>query len=246
MDREQEQLQFIGFGGIIKEACKIIYTWRKIFTKITFSFIFPLTIIYLAYPQLDEILCKKIEKHEETKQWVIYICFTIAYLLLVLFLLLLSTSAVVYTIACIYTAKQFTFRKVLSVIPNVWRRFMTTFAYQFLIMLAYNFMALLVLIPVFVIMLAYDFVTLDVFIPLLRWMDEHKLYVLIICAFGYSIVFVYMNVIWNLANVVSVLEDFYGFGAIENSKALIKVFELNAGARAALVIWIIAFKVHTG
>ncbi|KAF5196389.1 polyadenylate-binding protein 1-B-binding protein [Thalictrum thalictroides] len=71
-------------------------------------------------------------------------------------------------------------------------------------------------------MLAYDFVTLDCFIPVLKWMDKHKLYVLIICAFGYSIGFVYMNVIWNLANVVSVLEDFYGFGAIENSKALIK------------------------
>ncbi|PIA46473.1 hypothetical protein AQUCO_01500189v1 [Aquilegia coerulea] len=222
MDRDQEELQFIGFGGIIKEACRIIYIWRKMFTKITLSFILPLTIIFLAYPQLDEILSRKIVKHEDAKQWIIYVSFTIAYLMLVLFLLLLSTSVVVYTIACIYTTKQFTFRKVLSVVPKIWRRFMTTFAYQFLIMLAYNFMALLVLIPVFVIMLAYDLITLDVFIPVLKWMDEHKLYVLIICVFGYSIGFVYMNVIWNLANVVSVLEDFYGFGAIENSKALIK------------------------
>ncbi|KAL0343189.1 UNVERIFIED_CONTAM: hypothetical protein Sangu_1206300 [Sesamum angustifolium] len=59
---------------------------------------------------------------------------------------LLSTSAVVYTIACIYTAKEVTLAKVMSVVPKVWKRLMVTFIWNFIIVFAYNVVSLLFLI----------------------------------------------------------------------------------------------------
>ncbi|KAJ6774139.1 PROTEIN putative-RELATED [Salix purpurea] len=59
---------------------------------------------------------------------------------------LLSTAAVVYTIACIYTAREVTFKKVMSVVPKVWKRLMITFLSIFIAVFLYNVVSILVLI----------------------------------------------------------------------------------------------------
>lgn len=225
MDSEPEELQFIGFLGIYKEAFKIVSSWRKIFTQITLSLILPLSFIFLAHIQIAEYLFGEILHNEAaldytrtnspmykriserlSSEWLTFWIFKAVYLLFVLILSLLSTSAVVYSIACIYTAKDLTFGKVLSVVPKVWKRLMITFLWNFFIMFVYNFVAILVV--VFFIVLFGDSVA----------------GVLMIFFVGviYIVGFVYINVIWHLASVVSVLEDVYGIQAMIKSKALIQ------------------------
>ncbi|OVA01991.1 hypothetical protein BVC80_1465g2 [Macleaya cordata] len=228
MDREPEELQFMGFYGIYREAYKIIVSWRKIFLQITLSFILPLSFIYLAQMEISELLFEKIIHNEHTLQRTrtgspmhnrihdrisseraTYWTFKAIYHIFLLILSLLSTSAVVYTIACIYTSKEITFKKVMSVVPKVWKRLMITFLWNFFILFLYNFFAILLLILLVITVGLYE--NQIAFILLLV--------VLIIC---YFIGFVYISVIWHLASVISVLEDSYGFKAFKKSKALIK------------------------
>ncbi|PIA28523.1 hypothetical protein AQUCO_06900058v1 [Aquilegia coerulea] len=228
MDREPEELQFIGFFGVYKEAYKIVFSWRKIFTEIALGLILPLSFIFLAHIYISELLFGKILHNEEvldytrtgsptynrisdrlSSEWITFWLFKAVYLLFVLILSLLSTSAVVYTIACIYTAKDLTFKKVLSVVPKVWKRLMITFLWNFTIMFVYNFAAIVVVV-------------------LCVWVADQigggviGTIIMFLLLIAYFVGFVYINVIWHLASVISVLEDMYGIQAMIKSKELIK------------------------
>ncbi|KAI3462371.1 hypothetical protein Pfo_019034 [Paulownia fortunei] len=226
MDREQEEIQFLGFFGILRESCNIVSTWRKIFSQITLFLILPLSFVYLAHIQITEILFTKIMHNEYmlvrtpegtrtydkisnvlTSEWTAYFLFKIGYFIFFIILALLSTSAVVYTIACIYTAKEIALKKVLSVVPKVWKRLMVTFIWSFIIVFAYNLVSLLVLIlgaitvgPIKIVGIVF----------------------LVVFSIVYLIGFFYITIIWHLASVVSVLEESYGLNAMTKSQALIK------------------------
>ncbi|PIA46472.1 hypothetical protein AQUCO_01500188v1 [Aquilegia coerulea] len=219
MDREPEEVKLIGFWGTLKETFKIIFTWKKIFTQITLSLILPLTIVFLGYPKLNDYVSRKADKNQDGRQWTIYALLTFLHVMILILLFLLSTAAVVYTIACIYTSKQFTFKRVLSVVPKVWKRLVVTFVVQFLLMLAYNIIALVIFVPLLLVMSGRPAVSI----------------VIIILAIFYIIGFVYINVIWSLANVVSVLEDLKGCGAVKKSKALLKGKMFVASALFVLI-----------
>ncbi|KZV54464.1 hypothetical protein F511_18949 [Dorcoceras hygrometricum] len=226
MDREQEEIQFLGFFGIVRESYSLVSSWRKIFSQIMLALILPLSSVYLAQIQITQILIFKIVTNESTlertpegsrsydrisnlisSEWTEVLLFKIGYLLFFLILALLSTSAVVYTIACIYTAKEITFVKVMSVVPKVWKRLIVTFICYFVIVFAYNIIA--VIIPVLAILLFQPSSTVGVIL---------LLFYLII----YFIGFLYINMIWQLASVVSVLEESYGVNAMLKSQSLIK------------------------
>ncbi|KAM7511168.1 hypothetical protein LguiB_010043 [Lonicera macranthoides] len=64
MDREQEDLQFLGLFGIYKESFKIIFSWRKIFSQITLALIIPLSFIFLAHSEISHLLFRKILRTE--------------------------------------------------------------------------------------------------------------------------------------------------------------------------------------
>ncbi|XP_010264907.1 PREDICTED: uncharacterized protein LOC104602788 [Nelumbo nucifera] len=225
MDREPEELQFLGFFGIYREAYKIISSWWTIFTKITLSLILPLSFIFLAHIQISEFLFAKILRNEDSldttpvdsprynvildrlsSEWTTYWLFKAAYFVFVLIFSLLSTSAVVYTVACVYTAKEITFRKIMSVVPKVWKRLMVTFLWNFIIVFAYNVVALLIFI-----------LTSIAVGP-----GAARTVVLLVFLAVYLVGLVYITVVWHLASVVSVLEDSYGIQAMIKSKALIK------------------------
>ena len=229
MDREQEDLQFLGFFGIINESFKIIFSWRKIFSQITLALILPLSFIFLAHIQISQLLFFNILDNEDrldhtqknsptyaklsdvvSSEKAALWAFKAAYFTFLLILSLLSTSAVVYTIASIYTAKEITFKKVLSVVPKVWKRLFITFICSFAIVLVYNIVAgaLLFSCLAFVGFSASGYTIVVLF---------GVLFLII-----YSIGFVYISIVWHLASVVSVLEDVYGFKAMIKSKALIK------------------------
>ncbi|KAI3886435.1 hypothetical protein MKX03_036722 [Papaver bracteatum] len=227
MDREPEELQFLGFFGIYREAYNIIASWRKIFSQIALAFILPLSFIYLAQIETSDLIFSKIMHNEHTlewtrsgspmynhiqdrltSEWTAFWIFKVLYLVFLLVLSLFSTSAVVYTIACAYTTKEITFSKVISVVPTVWKRLMITFLWTFLIMFLYNFVAFLIL---FLLGFTVGLSNPGVFDILL-----------VIMIIIYAIGFVYISVIWHLASVVSVLEESYGYKAFLKSKALIK------------------------
>ncbi|XP_048134405.1 uncharacterized protein LOC115726497 [Rhodamnia argentea] len=238
MDREQEEMQFLGLLGIIKESIKIIFTWRKIFSQITLALILPLSFIFLAHIEISNLLFGKIH-HDEgeldrtkadtsrhnklsdrlTSDRIELWFFRAVYFILYLIFSLLSTAAVVYTIACVYTSKPITFGRVMSVVPKVWKRLMITFLWSFLAVFVYN----LVTFPVFYLLFSlFDSAAITIalfFILLILYLSG----------------FVYISVIWHLAGVISVLEDIYGIQAMFKSKDLIKG---KLGVSIAIILWL--------
>ncbi|TXG53081.1 hypothetical protein EZV62_022250 [Acer yangbiense] len=225
MDREQEEMQFLGIFGIYKEAYKVILTWRKIFSQITLAFILPLSFIFLAHMEISNLLFSKIihtdreldytregtkKYHKLTqlisKEWTYFWLFEALYLTFFLILSLLSTAAVVYTIACIYTGKEVSFNKVLSVVPKVWKRLMVTFLCSFAALIVYIVVTIIVIfiwaVSIGNTVLGFPFLCV--------------IFIL------YLVGLVYMTIIWHLASVVSVLEESCGFGAVVKSHGLIK------------------------
>ncbi|XP_030470569.2 uncharacterized protein LOC115688783 [Syzygium oleosum] len=208
MDREQEERQFLGFFGIVKESIKIISTWRKIFSQITLAFILPLSLIFLAHIEVSAFVFAKITpEYNELSDFVTsnaieLLLFTVVSIVLVVIFSLLSTSAVVCTTTCVYTSRSITFRGVMRVFPKVWKRLMITYLWSFLAISIYIvvttviFSLLIALIPSPAIVLALVFIL-------------------------YLSGLVYISIILNLACVISVVEDIYGIQAMFKSKNLI-------------------------
>ena len=235
MDREQEEMQFLGLYGIYKEAYKIMNSWRRLLGQISLVLILPLSVIFLVHMEVSEVLLSKIHHNEivlkdtragsptynkvsdvlsseQTTYWL----FKLAYFTIFLILSLLSTSAVVYTIACIYTGREVDFKKVMSVVPKVWKRLMATFLCSYLFFFVYNILAVTIylFISIFVeILFIYIFGS-----------GSTKANILIfwVSIILYLVGLVYMTIVWHLASVVTVLEDTFGFGAMIKSKALIR------------------------
>ncbi|XP_042495142.1 uncharacterized protein LOC122074383 [Macadamia integrifolia] len=144
MDREPEELQFLGLFGIYKESLKIIFSWPKIFTKITLSLILPLTFILLAHIQLCDLLFSKIIKNQLlldpiSSEWISLLLFEASYLVFLIIFSLLCTSTVVYSIASIYTTKEVTFKKAITVFPKVRKSLMATFLWGLSFIVLHNF-----------------------------------------------------------------------------------------------------------
>lgn len=234
MDREQEEMQFLGVFGIVKEAYKIIISCNKILSQITLSLILPLSLLILIHIEVSDVVFDKIIHNEvnlsETQvgspkydkisdlissEWTFLFLFKLVYFIFLLTFSLLSTSAVVYTIACVYTARDLSFRKVMSVVPKVWKRVMVTFLWTFLAFFIYNVAATIVML--FIFFLFFLFVSYKAGIGLL-----------IVFSVLYVVGFVYLSLIWHLAGVVSVLEEARGIQAMNKSKALMKGKMLTA------------------
>ncbi|KAI6689494.1 hypothetical protein NL676_026322 [Syzygium grande] len=225
MDREQGEMQFLGFFGIYKESYRVIFSWRKIFSQITLALILPLSFVFLLHIQVSDVLFSKIvhnkieldETRPETarydkisdvlsKEWAVFLLFKALYFTVLLVFSLLSTSAIVYTIACIYTGREVAFGKVMSVVPRVWRRLMVTFLCVFMAIFVYIVVTVLILFTW----------------ALLIGTTNLGLVILAVLGIAYLVGFVYITLVWQLAGVVSVLEEDYGVKAMIKSKDLIK------------------------
>ncbi|XP_031116829.1 uncharacterized protein LOC116020499 [Ipomoea triloba] len=248
MDKEQDEIQFLGFFGIFKESFTLVSALKKIFFQITAVMIVPLSFIYLAHIEIsdiiftdilrDEYILDRIQEGTQTydkisdvlsSEWTAFWFFKIAYFIFFLILALLSTSAVVYTIACIYTSKDISFKKVISVVPKVWKRLMVTFLWSFLILFAYNILTLSILVLWLIMMGPRGFGLFGALLLTLMYMAG----------------FVYITVIYHLASVVSVLEDVHGLEAIIKSKGLIKG-KLGISAIIFMLLNTLFFGIQTG
>jgi hypothetical protein len=225
MDNEQEDMQFLGFFGCYKESFKIIFSWRKIFTKITLTLLLPLSFIFLFHIEVSNLIFKKIQHTEEqidhtqqgtpkyekltdiiSSQFITLLLFKLLYFTFLLIFSLLSTSAIVYTTASIFTSKDVSYKKVMKIVPKVWKRLMVTFLCAYAVFFVYNFITFFVIILLAIsIGIKNGGVILFIFLMIF-----------------YFIGFVYLTLIWQLASVVTVLEDLYGFKSMVKSKELIK------------------------
>ncbi|KAK1397950.1 Polyadenylate-binding protein 1-B-binding protein [Heracleum sosnowskyi] len=225
MDGEEKKFQFLGFFGILKEAYNIITSHRKIFSQITLSVILPLSLIYFVQKEISfgKIIPDKnvpddaqmgSQKYSNTSDMLFLWLFRIAFFIFSIILFLFSTSAVVYTVACIYTEKEITYKKVMKVVPKVWKRLMITFLWNFGITFGIIMGASLLIIIVITVLLVSGTLgqSATAGIPVAI------IVLLIIPLLGIA----YLSLVWQLANVISVLEDVYGIQALRNSKNLIK------------------------
>ncbi|XP_051139540.1 uncharacterized protein LOC127257203 [Andrographis paniculata] len=226
MDRDEQELKSMGLLGIYKESYRLIFRFPKIFTQITLTLILPLSIIFLSHNQVSNILHRRIIHVSTTADDVVsspltvYILIKATYFTFLLVFSLLATSAVVYTVACIYTSGDVAavaFRAVVTaVVPTVWKRLIITFLCTFFVFCTYNFVFLVTLFSVFLFFATFS----DNFL-----VGQAVVY-LVLAAYGFG--FVYMSVVWQVAGVVTVLEESYGFAAMVRSKGLI-----NAGGMTA-------------
>lgn len=225
LDREPEELQFLGVFGILAEAFKILRSCLKQLGAITATLILPLSFVILGHTLVSDPLIRKIQKNEDTfekqagspdanrtmalisSEWTRLLLFEGGYLVFLLAFSLLSTAAVVYTVACIYTGKQISYAKVMSVVPRVWKRLMLTFLWYFLIMVGYNTAVLVALVFVIVVVGTDNTVAFGLCV--------------VVLAAVFLAVHVYISALWHVASVISVLEDKYGIRAIQKSRDLI-------------------------
>ncbi|PIM98282.1 hypothetical protein CDL12_29238 [Handroanthus impetiginosus] len=199
MDKQQEeQIHSLGVFAIFRVSFLIIFSWTNLFTQITLSTIFPLSLLSLMH--------LKISDHFSQQNYTAFWLFQTVYFIFFLVLSMLSTAVVVYTVACIYTRKEVTCFQVMSVVPKIWKRLTVTFAWSFIVVFVYNMTSFFVLIP-WVGSIGPGVGGVAILGPLL-----------IIYMMG----FVYISIIWHLASVVSVLEEVCGVEAMIKSRGLVK------------------------
>ncbi|KAG8046299.1 hypothetical protein GUJ93_ZPchr0008g14049 [Zizania palustris] len=228
MECEAEELQFLGVVGIYREATHILRAYRPLFARIAAAFVLPLSLLFLAHIAISHALFSNIDSddsaldsaapgtptqrlllHRLASDWAALLVFKAAYLLALLLFSLLSTAAAVFSVASVYSAKHdaLSFPRVLSVVPRVWRRLAATFLAAFVLLFAYH----LLFVVVFVVLL----VAADAGSGLAALLA-------FLLGLAYLAGLVYLSVVWHLASVVSVLEDYKGFEAMRKSNALIQ------------------------
>ncbi|KAI3942224.1 hypothetical protein MKW92_029050 [Papaver armeniacum] len=213
MDKDLEEFQTMGIFRIYREAYSLTLSWKKIFWQIALALILPLAIILLSRIEILHIL---LENNTIIGSNLKTLVRAISSLILAV-LSLPSTSAVVYTIACIYSSKAtIALKNVMTAVPRVWKRLMVTFLWFVLIVVIYTFIFLLTLVIIFrIIAVRLDFASF-----------ESLLFILLVIAgillVPYLIGAVYISLVWYLASVISVLEDIRGIKAVKKGKDLLK------------------------
>ncbi|KAI3907038.1 hypothetical protein MKW92_050891 [Papaver armeniacum] len=202
MDRKSEEIQSMGIFDIYREAYKVTMSSKKIFSKIALALILPFALITLAQIEI-------IQLHINNS------LYNLIFTLLHSVLFQLLTSAIAYTVACVYCSKDITFKKVMIAVPKLWKRLMITFLWVFLISLVYNILLVILMVILFVVSgILSDQVALK--------STKNMSVLVVILLIPYMIGAIYISLIWYVASIVSVLEDIRGIKALKKGKNLIK------------------------
>ncbi|KAL2553157.1 hypothetical protein Fot_06776 [Forsythia ovata] len=207
MDIEEEEIQFVGFFGFFKETLNTVSSWRKFFSLITLALILPFSFFYIGHIQISKLLFTDILLNAHmlegsslynnissilSSKWIPFFMYKICYSIFFIILVLLSISAVVYTIACICIAKEMSLRKVMSLVPKVSKKLLSTFILNIVILLGYNIIAFLILSFGVVLLGSFKYAV--------------AVYIVILCT-QYLSGLVSITIIWHLATLISVLEE---------------------------------------
>ncbi|KAI3931063.1 hypothetical protein MKW92_034997 [Papaver armeniacum] len=188
MNREAAN-KSMGFFGIYKEAYKLTASNKKIFSQITLTILLSLAFCFLS----------EIRILTYTNGWIAYglIISQILFLISLYLFSLWSTSSVMYTIACFYTSRDITYKKVAGVLRKLWGRLSATFFWCSFTVAIY---ASLTLGLLRISLIFISCLSIPAFAGL-----------------------IYAMVVWNIATVVTVLEkDHDGRKALAKSMRLIK------------------------
>ncbi|GLJ55709.1 hypothetical protein SUGI_1196680 [Cryptomeria japonica] len=229
MERELAERRSLGTVGVVAEAFKILCSAPKLLGAITLTLLLPLKLIVtfgnnLIPKPLFEIneneLLHQFEKGtyslEKETVHTLYVEFWKFFLFenankfFVSTLSLLSTAMVVYTVASIYTRKELSYTRVMSVVRRVWKHLMVTFLWYFIAMFVFYA----------AILFAFFWWIFTI---------EIKDFNIWRFLFGFLAIFIisiivrtYIDMVWEVANVVFVLEENWGFGVMKKSRDLIK------------------------
>ncbi|PWA83335.1 hypothetical protein CTI12_AA172860 [Artemisia annua] len=228
MDQTQEQMKFLGTLGIFAQSFKTIFNSKKLFAGFTFTLAFPLALIFILHMDISSRFFYGIEENPYLliigafqsyrsyyqvdvthTVWLNYVLFKMIIITNIIIFSTLSTSVIVYTIASLYTGRDITFTKAFKVGNSAWRRLIITLLSMFLTLFAYN---LLFSVVVFI----FNAISEE---------DAHMSIILIIISVPYAYWSLYLLTIWEIASVVSVLEDSCGL------KAAIKSMDLMNGKK---------------
>ncbi|XP_042498811.1 uncharacterized protein LOC122077092 [Macadamia integrifolia] len=212
MDLAPEQLQYLTTTEVLKESVTIPKSSPKTFSLITLTLVFPLSFAVLAHSLFTHPLLRQIETQSPSnpklpQEWARLLVFQFCYLIFLFAFSLLSTAAVVFTVASLYTSKPVSFTSTIYAIPRVFKRLLITFLWVALLMIVYNFVFIASLVT---LIIAIDNKSSLLFLFALA---------LILVSL---VVHVYITALWHLASVVSVLEPVYGIAAMRKSKDLLK------------------------
>lgn len=234
METSQEEMKLLGVSGICRESHKIMAPWRKIFNQFALAFILPLCFIILAQTGISKIQLSRIQDRKcceytyTSPDRVLYIRLNIAYFVFPFIFSILSTSAVVYTIACIYANRDVSFKKVISIMPQVCirKRLIVTFIVIYVLIFIYITVAV-VTIALCLNIGGITFIVLS-----------------LILLIGFVIGFVYIATALQLASVVTILEESDGLEAMKTSRKLTKGkfgVVLSISFMLNVLVWTIQF-----
>ncbi|MCL7040998.1 hypothetical protein MKW94_025732 [Papaver nudicaule] len=211
-----EDLKFFNAPQIIKEAVRIPAKTSPLkFSLITLTLILPLSLFQLLFEIHTSILFYIVDDYfsgddsspsykELTRTYSIQEFF---YILSLFLFSLLSTSAVVFTVASLYASKPVSFIPTLLAIPRIFKHLVITF-FNVLLLMIVNYFAYCIPIAV------------------LDWLNVNEALMwgfVIIFPMVYDLVHIFVTALWHLASVISVLEpNVYGLAAMKKSKQLLQ------------------------
>ncbi|KAG8365703.1 hypothetical protein BUALT_Bualt18G0134200 [Buddleja alternifolia] len=213
MDLAAEELQFLSIPDILKESISIPKQSPKTFYLLTLTLIFPLSFAILAHslfthPILSHLQSDPSSSSSSSDYWSKLLIFQFFYLIFLFAFSLLSTAAVVFTVASLYTSKPVSFSPTIAAIPSVFKRLFITFLWVSLTMVVYN-----ILLLAFLLLLIVAVDTQNIFL---------FMFALIVLFLLFLGVHVYISALWHLSSVISVLEPIYGLAAMKKSYELLK------------------------
>ncbi|MCL7048584.1 hypothetical protein MKW94_021403 [Papaver nudicaule] len=234
-----EDLKFFNANQIINEAVKIPAKSSPVkFLLITLTLILPLSLIqllfenhnFILYLIFDDYFSGHHHSSSAYNQFIrTYSVDEFFYILSLFFFSLLSTSAIVFTVASLYASKSVSFIPTLFAIPRIFKHLVVTFFYVLLLMIV-NYLAACVPISV---------------LPSAKINGALLLVIIFIFDVIYDLVHIHVTALWHLASVISVLEpNVYGLAAMKKSKQLLRgrtdiAFEL--ASLYLLATWMIEF-----
>ncbi|XP_047326287.1 uncharacterized protein LOC124929954 [Impatiens glandulifera] len=207
MDPSQEKLQNdhdLTIAHIIKETTRIPTKSPKTFFLVTLTLILPLSLAMIA----NSIFTFPVFLLTHITHPIRFFFLYDIYHIILIALSILSTSAVVFISASIYTSKPVSFSSTMSAIPNLFARLFKTFLYISLVFSLHN---LLLILFVHLAIIAEE-----------TYSSLLTTFVILAVAVVLMQVQIYITALSSMASAVSVLEPVNGFCAFKKSYQLLK------------------------
>ncbi|KAL0911405.1 hypothetical protein M5K25_019544 [Dendrobium thyrsiflorum] len=212
MDLQLEHLQSLSSVDVLRESAEIPRAAPRTFSLLTLALVFPLSFAILVHSLFTHPVLLHLEQSSSSPYsssgWSVLFFYQFIYIIFLFMFSLLSTAAIVFTVASLYAAKPVSFTSSLSAIPPIFPRLFRTFLWVSLIMFLYN--------------LAFAFSLVMLLVAYPSSDSPFFLIVLSLLIAAFIAVHVLISALWHLASVVSVLEPVCGLEAMRKARQLLR------------------------